>query len=95
MTIASLLLGTGTTGSSLIQSFKDAAAQSIYTALYFQDDWRVTKKLTLNLGLRYDLDTPRTERYAPKRLTPGRAESSFAKTSRNHLSPTSSLTPSG
>jgi len=60
--IASLLLGTGGSGS-LIQSFKDAAAQSIYTALYFQDDWRVTKKLTLNLGLRYDLDTPRTERY--------------------------------
>ncbi|MBI5084977.1 MAG: TonB-dependent receptor [Acidobacteria bacterium] len=60
--IASLLLGTGS-GGSLIQSFKDAAAQSVYTALYFQDDWRVTKKLTLNLGLRYDLDSPRTERY--------------------------------
>lgn len=60
--IASLLLGTGS-GGSLIQSFKDAAAQSLYTALYFQDDWRVTSKLTLNLGLRYDLDTPRTERF--------------------------------
>jgi hypothetical protein len=59
--IASLLLGTG--GGSLIQSFKDAAAQSFYTALYFQDDWRVSSKLTLNLGLRYDLDTPRTERF--------------------------------
>ncbi len=60
--IASLLLGTGSSGS-LIYSFKDASTQSIYTALYVQDDWRVTKKLTLNLGLRYDLDTPRTERY--------------------------------
>lgn len=60
--IASLLLGTGSSGS-LIQSFKDAAAQSVYTALYIQDDWRVTRKLTLNLGLRYDLDNPRTERY--------------------------------
>jgi hypothetical protein len=60
--IAGLLLGTGGSGS-LIQNFKDAAAQSIYTALYFQDDWRITKRLTLNLGLRYDLDTPRTERY--------------------------------
>jgi hypothetical protein len=60
--IASLLLGTGSSGS-LINSFKDVAATSWYTALYFQDDWRVTKKLTLNLGIRYDVDTPRTERY--------------------------------
>jgi hypothetical protein len=60
--IASMLLGTGN-GGSLIQSFKDAAAQSWYTAVYVQDDWRVTKTFTLNLGIRYDLDTPRTERY--------------------------------
>jgi hypothetical protein len=60
--IASLLLGTGSSGS-LIQAFKDAAAQSWYTALYLQDDWRITNKLTLNLGVRYDLDTPRTERF--------------------------------
>jgi hypothetical protein len=60
--IASLLLGAGSSGS-LIQNFKDAAAQSFYTALYLQDDWRLTKKLTINLGLRYDLDQPRTERY--------------------------------
>jgi outer membrane receptor protein involved in Fe transport len=60
--IASLLLGTGSSGS-LIQNFKDVASQSTYHALYLQDDWRLTRKLTLNLGVRYDLDTPRTERY--------------------------------
>jgi hypothetical protein len=58
---ASLLLGTGT--GNVIQNFKDVATQSYYFAWYAQDDWRVTKKLTLNIGVRYDLDTPRTERY--------------------------------
>jgi hypothetical protein len=61
--LASLLLGTGTTGNVLIQGWKNVASQSFYFAGYVQDDWRVTSKLTLNLGLRYDLDTPRTERY--------------------------------
>lgn len=60
---ASFLLGTGTTGNVLIQGWKNVAAQSFYYAGYAQDDWRVTSKLTLNLGVRYDYDAPRTERY--------------------------------
>jgi len=59
--IASLLLGVGS-GSMGIQ-LKDVATQSHYYAAFVQDDWRVTRKLTLNLGLRYDLDFPRTERF--------------------------------
>ena len=30
---------------------------------FVQDNWRATDKLTLNLGLRYDIEMPRTERY--------------------------------
>ena len=37
--------------------------QSWYDALYFQDDIKVTRRLTLNLGLRYELEIPQTERY--------------------------------
>jgi hypothetical protein len=33
-----------------------------YQALYFQDDWRVSSKVTLNLGLRWDFETGVTER---------------------------------
>ncbi|HEX5410794.1 MAG TPA: TonB-dependent receptor [Terriglobia bacterium] len=39
------------------------ATQSNQFGAFFQDNWRVTDKLTVNLGVRYDLDLPRTERH--------------------------------
>ncbi|HEU4939779.1 MAG TPA: TonB-dependent receptor, partial [Vicinamibacterales bacterium] len=60
---ASFLLGTGQPNDVLIQNWKNVASNSFYWAGYGQDDWRLNSKLTLNLGLRYDLDVPRTERY--------------------------------
>jgi outer membrane receptor protein involved in Fe transport len=61
--LASLLLGTGISGDRFMTQYKDEAAQSYYFAGYVQDDWRLTPKLTLNIGLRWDMDTPRTERF--------------------------------
>jgi hypothetical protein len=60
---ASFLLGFGQPNDVLIQNWKNVAANSFYWGVYAQDDWRVSPKLTLNLGLRYDIDVPRTERY--------------------------------
>ena len=37
--------------------------QHWYVAPFIQDDWRVSKRLSLNLGLRWDLNTTPAERY--------------------------------
>jgi hypothetical protein len=39
------------------------AGQQIYRAVYFGDSWHAANKLTLNLGLRYDLQGPWSERF--------------------------------
>jgi hypothetical protein len=59
--LASMLIGLGT--GYVIQDYKNVATQSYYFGEYVQDDWRITPKLTLNLGVRYDLESPRTERF--------------------------------
>ncbi len=59
--IASLLTGWGSWGFLDIQPA--SATKSAETGFYVQDDWRVTQKLTLNLGLRYEWQSPYTERY--------------------------------
>ena len=57
--LASLLLGLP--GSGYIANDPKFISTSQYVAFYAQDDWKVTPKLTLNVGLRYDFEVPRTE----------------------------------
>jgi Carboxypeptidase regulatory-like domain/TonB dependent receptor len=59
--IASLLLGVSSSGQ--VGVLPKVLTSNPYLALYVQDDFRVTSKLTLNIGLRWDLERGRTERY--------------------------------
>ncbi len=59
--LASLLLGVGTGGSTGV-SFKPFTSKHYY-GIHFQDDWKATRKLTLNLGIRWEYQTAPTERY--------------------------------
>jgi hypothetical protein len=46
---------------SVVPAF--TAGQQIYRALYLGDTWRATNRLSLNLGLRYELQGPWSERF--------------------------------
>ncbi len=59
---ASILLGTAQSGSVSINSSLEFESWH-YFAGYLQDDWKFTPKLTLNLGVRYDVDRPTVERH--------------------------------
>jgi Carboxypeptidase regulatory-like domain/TonB dependent receptor len=59
--LASMLIGVPTSGTYTNPAA--TALQWFYGALYVQDDWKVNSRLTLNLGIRYDIETPQTDRY--------------------------------
>jgi hypothetical protein len=60
--IASMALGAGNLAVSPGFTLRLALAQKYY-ALYSQNDWRATDKLTLNLGLRWDVQPGPTDRF--------------------------------
>lgn len=57
--LATFLLGGPTSGEAVRYPFLDYRATN--TGLYAQDDWKLTSRLTLNLGLRWELESAVTE----------------------------------
>src|SRR5439155_3221722 len=53
--------GNQTTGSLVVSG--PVSGKQTYRALYLGDNWHVSNKLTLNLGLRYELQGPWSERF--------------------------------
>ncbi len=58
--LASFMLGIPTGGS--IDRNGERFDQTLYRAGFVQDDWKVSDRLTLNLGLRYEFEAAATER---------------------------------
>lgn len=59
--LASFLLGDPSSGS--INAVNPISTRGLYGAVFFQDDWKISDRLTLNLGLRWDLSTGDMEKY--------------------------------
>jgi len=78
--IAAFLLGipTANATTSIIDNPTSYDVKENYHGFFFQDDWRVSQKLTLNLGLRYEYETGVTD-------AEGRIVTGFDTTSANPL----------
>jgi hypothetical protein len=64
--------GLGGANSVAASNFGGVANNKYYAGLYFQDDWKITRKLTINLGVRWDMFSLVGEKYgAQANFVPG------------------------
>jgi hypothetical protein len=60
---ASFLLGAVDNASMYVPTLATQYIRQKYVALHVNDSWKMTSRLTLSLGLRWDLSTPTREKY--------------------------------
>ena len=53
----------GEPGNSTITTQNFISSEKVAHGFFFQDDWRISPKLTVNLGVRYELFSPISERF--------------------------------
>lgn len=79
--LAAFEFGLPSSGSFDINARSDY--HQYYVGAFVQDDWRVNDKLTLNMGLRFDIDTPFRDKF-------GRTVNGFNPTAVNNATPAAS-----
>ena len=82
--LADMILGLPTSGQYDLNTRGDY--RSYYIGTFLQDDWRINNRLTVNLGLRFDIDTPYGEKL-------GRTVNGFNPSASNSASSATVTTP--
>ncbi len=77
--LASFELGLAQTGNDGLDLQANGDYRAYYIGTFAQDDWRLNQRLTLNLGVRFDIGTPFGEKF-------GRTISGFNLTATNSAS---------